>query len=201
VAATLSAEEVNAEEEAVDALDPNSDHLHLPVYTLEPTAPPTPAPEAKQLNSFELKDGGGNGYTVGQRFKIGVGAPGWDAPATVAVSAVGADGNVLSLDIVESGIYSGEDGTGDYNLTPEDAALLMKAKQGGQQEKNTPTSVALAGTAAAFLALFAVVVVKRHQVTGAFTPTPDNISMDEMNLTPPSRTILKLQNTNLGDLL
>jgi hypothetical protein len=173
------------------------------VYTLEPTAPPTPAPESKQLHEFKLHDGGGNGYTVGQRFKIGVGAPGWDVPATVAVSAVGADGNVLSLDIVESGIYSGEDGTGDYNLTPEDAALLMKAKQEGQQEKNTPATVALAGTAAAFLALFAVVVVKRQQVTGAFTPTPtpDNISMDEMNLTPPSRTILKLQNTNLGDLL
>jgi hypothetical protein len=152
-----------------------------------------PPSEPAELHSLSMNPDSGEGpaFAVGDTLKIGVGVADWQVPATVEVTSVGTSGEVLSVNIVDGGVFVGTDRSGTYNLTPADHALLLMAKQEGKQKKiETPSSLALAGAAAAFLALFAVVVVKRHQLTGAFTPTPANMNLSEMALTPSTSTAL-----------
>jgi hypothetical protein len=130
-------------------------------------------------NGFGLSNAG-SGYTVGDTIKLGEGVAGWDTAAVVRVSVVDANGGILSVELVSGGHFTGEDGTGSYNLDLPSAALLMKAATShAERSKDTqakalssnPSSTLYLGLSLGTLAALVVVVVtmKRRAVTAAAT--------------------------------
>jgi len=171
---------------------------------------------------MEVDNAGGKDYTVGQQLTLGDGLDGWDSPATIEVASVDENGAITEVNLVDGGDFSGDDGHGTYNLNPVEATLLMKAldstasrsagpltaaakHNGAPQPEDTGMSagagITMAASASALLALVALVVTKRNQLTApTATPTSDSI-MSEITLRPNSGANLKLTGTTLTDLL
>jgi hypothetical protein len=70
----------------------------------------------------------GHSYTVGQTLNVGKGVKGWAKPATMKVVSVDGAGGVMSVEIVDGGVYhgSGEVGAGDYELTPVESEEVYR---------------------------------------------------------------------------
>jgi hypothetical protein len=53
----------------------------------------------------------GTGYSVGDLESVGEGVEGWQAPATVRITAVNENGGITAFELVEGGEFSTEAGT------------------------------------------------------------------------------------------
>jgi hypothetical protein len=130
------------------------------------TAGPTLAPTAINpgLTSYEADDDGSYGrppaegqyhlnpgahltvvaagvrYTEGEEVSIGVNVPAWSTPAKLVVTSVDEAGGLISLDVVDGGHYAGDNGAGNYDLSPVEASLLLMARSGGEKQATTPTT-------------------------------------------------------------
>jgi len=114
----------------------------------------------------------GTFYTEGEEVLVGAGNPGWTTPAKLVVTSVDEAGGVIDLDVKDGGLYTGDRGSapGDYDLTPVEASLLLKARSSSPATAQTKTkksdlsaseyrTVGIIGVASSLLALVAIVVL------------------------------------------
>jgi hypothetical protein len=151
--------------------------------TSSPTASPTDILSTPDPHDFDAGGsyhlGGhlvvadpGTFYTEGEEVLIGAGNPGWTTPAKLVVTSVDEAGGLIDLDVIDGGLYTGDRGiaSGDYDLTPVEASLLLKARSSSPATAQTKTkqsdlsaseyrTVGIIGVASSLLALVAIVAL------------------------------------------
>jgi hypothetical protein len=140
---------------------------------------------------FEIT--GGADYAVGDQFKIGEDVDGWTTPALVEVSAVGEGGSITEVTLVEGGAFTGGAGLGTYNLDGNSADLLLMARSHPTTAQNThqqaqarerSTGLVFATCITAFLAVFAMFVVRRRSAAVLGRDTAAIQRMEAASTTP-----------------
>jgi hypothetical protein len=182
-----------------------SSHADAPVPTPPPTLPPTEAATEAAANPVlqQLVTGGGlnqligdagTGYSVGDHLHVGTAESGWTTPATIEVTAVDEAGGVTGVALVDGGVFTGEDVSGHYNLSPAQATLLMKSREStvkNQTAKSDPrTNLAIAASATALFALVAVAVAMKRRTVSAAEAAVVDLSDEAYMLTLKATGIL-----------
>jgi hypothetical protein len=114
----------------------------------------------------------GSGYSVGERVSVGGGVEGWEVPAEMSVTAVDENGGVIGVGLITAGDFNGEqtnkDGSGQYNLDPESASLLLQALTRSKEPSAGAVyskTIVTAASAAMLAVVVGVLLMKRRAVT------------------------------------
>jgi hypothetical protein len=110
----------------------------------------------------------GSGYSVGEQVSVGGDVEGWEVPAVMQVTEVDENGGVIGVGLIEAGDFNGEDGSGQYNLDPKSASLLLQALAQSKEPSAGAVyskTIVTAASAAMLAVVVGVLLMKRRAVT------------------------------------